>query len=166
MGTGEWIGLGLVVAIIAALTVVLISAIRATTVRWIDLPGRPGCKYAWKGRSGDVAHLLRALERAEDSVRKHVKVQPIIIDAAMASVAIVIFPEQKIPNPSYPRIVGAAETVWGICWGHEIWVGAELDALCHELCHSILLGCGIAVTDHSRFDDLGATAAINDFSAV
>jgi hypothetical protein len=164
MSVGELIGLIVAVVIVVAVVVVLIVALRATTVRPVDLPGHPGVKYAWRGAKGDVSALVKVFEAASAAIRQHVTVSPTTIDAALSKVLIVVYPNPKIPNPSFPTILGAPAEVWGICWaGQEVWVGSTFDALCHELCHCVLQGIGLAVTDHSRFADLGAYAAIDAF---
>ena len=166
MNVGEIIGLILAVVIVIAVVVLVVVALRATKVRWLDLPGHPGCKYGWRGAKGDVAVLVKAFEAASAAIRKHVSISPTTIDAALSKSLIVVYPNPKVPNPSYPRILGAPAEVWGISWGQEVWVGSTYDALCHELCHSVFQSMGMAATDHSRFADLGAYAAIDEYTAA
>jgi hypothetical protein len=163
MQLGEWIGLCIGVAIAVTLAVILILAIRNMTVRWYDLPGHPGCKYAWRYEKGEVAKLLKAFEAASACIRQYVKMPSETIDAALSSALIVAYPTQKVPNPNYPRILGESAEVWGVSWGKEIWIGSGYEALCHELCHSIFGVVGEG--DHSKFAEFGAYAAIDAYEA-
>jgi hypothetical protein len=156
--TGEWIGLGLAIVIVVALVIVLVVALRATTVRWRDM--QDGVKYAWKGNDGDVKRLKSAFNLAMECSKKHLKVPAL----SLSSIYILVWPDVMIPNPNNPRIISAPEKVWGICWGNEIWIGSSFDGLCHEICHTMLQIVGIPVTDHSKFEELGANAAISEYA--